>query len=213
MEDPSRAHDARAGHAHRMHTPPRPASPCRVVLVGGDGARIARGQPPSRRELLRTVGLAPNWGVHQGGTTDSSRGQSGCSDKLKALCLSVWRALPWVGRRGGAPRCDCGMPKSARFSFRDGSRRGAAASARFLPLACNRLLVGFSVVVALAVGALERDRRLQVRTGGCSREGGFFRGDSDEPGLCFELADSGAHCRAGRCACLFNIYNLGSYWY
>ena len=48
------------------------------------------------------------------------------------------------------------------YSFCDCSWRGYAESACFLPLACNRLLVGFSVVVALAVGALKRDRRLQV---------------------------------------------------
>jgi hypothetical protein len=41
-------------------------------------------------------------------------------------------------------------------------------------LVCNRLLVGFFAVVAVAVGALERDGWLEVRVGGRSREGGLL---------------------------------------
>ena len=48
MEDPSRAHGARAGHMPTGCTLHLARRRLGVVLVGGDGARIARGQPPSR---------------------------------------------------------------------------------------------------------------------------------------------------------------------
>jgi len=61
------------------------------------------------------------------------------------------------------------------------AERGLIASLGGRSLVCNRLIVCYSIVVALAVGALERYRRLQVRVGGRWREGGFLGGDPDEP--------------------------------